>query len=200
MGHICGVNWRKSLGNFMVEWHYKSKRKPSGGILKTLKRADKKLASRGGVFAQTTIAKDEKEIRIDAKRVIGGNIRQKAKKVLFANVIDGKKAIKAKILGVIENSANRLYTRRNIITKGAFIKIQLNETEKTAKVTSRPGQDGMVNAIIAEVPIKPKKVKKEQKQKETSPKTTKEEPKTVQTTKTEQNAENVSKKVPEKQG
>jgi len=184
----------------MVEWHYKSKRKPSGGVLKTLKRADKKLASRGGVFAQTTIAKDEKEIRIDLKRVIGGNKRQKAKKVLFANVIDGKKAIKSKILGVIENSANRLYTRRNIITKGAFIKIQINGNEKTAKVTSRPGQDGMINAIIAEAPIKPKKVKKEQKQKEITKKPLKEEQKTVENSKTEQSNQTNEKKVPEKQG
>ena len=48
------------------------------------------------------------------------------------------------IIGVIENSANPNYVRRNIITKGAIV-----ETSKgNAKVTSRPGQDGVINGIL----------------------------------------------------
>lgn len=65
-----------------------------------------------------------------------------------ANIIDRKtkKAVKAKINSVIENPANRNYVRRNIITKGAII-----STDKgKAKVTSRPGQDGAVNAVLVE--------------------------------------------------
>ena len=48
------------------------------------------------------------------------------------------------LLEVIENSANPNYVRQNIITKGSVI-----ETEKgKAKVTSRPGQHGVVNAVL----------------------------------------------------
>ena len=48
------------------------------------------------------------------------------------------------ILGVIENTANPNYVRRNIITKGAIVET----TEGNAKVTSRPGQDGVINGIL----------------------------------------------------
>ena len=49
---------------------------------------------------------------------------------------------------VEENKANRLYTRRNIITKGAIINVKINGKEQTAKVTSRPGQSGVVQAVL----------------------------------------------------
>ncbi len=63
-----------------------------------------------------------------------------------ANVYDKKtkKFYKTKIKNVAENPANRHYVRRNIMTRGAII-----ETEKgKAVVTSRPGQDGTVNAVL----------------------------------------------------
>ena len=62
-----------------------------------------------------------------------------------ANVIgaDGKGKV-VKILSVKENSANIHFVRMNVITKGAII-----ETEAgLAKVTSRPGQDGIINAKL----------------------------------------------------
>ena len=59
-----------------------------------------------------------------------------------------KKTVKSKILSVLENPANPNYVRRNIITKGAIIDTDIG----TARVTSRPGQHGMINAIL----IKPK--------------------------------------------
>ena len=42
------------------------------------------------------------------------------------------------------NSANPNYVRRNIITKGAIVETP----EGNAKVTSRPGQDGVINGIL----------------------------------------------------
>jgi len=50
--------------------------------------------------------------------------------------------------------------RRNIITKGAIIEV---EGERLAKVTSRPGQHGVVNAVYTG--IKEKKKKKGRKKK-----------------------------------
>ncbi|EMA41501.1 30S ribosomal protein S8e [Halococcus hamelinensis] len=50
------------------------------------------------------------------------------------------------IENVVENPANPNYVRRNIVTKGALVETG----EGTARVTSRPGQDGQVNAVLEE--------------------------------------------------
>ena len=63
-----------------------------------------------------------------------------------ANLFDSKakKYEQVKIKKVVENPADRHFVRRNIMTKGTVI-----ETEKgKAKITSRPGQDGTVNAVL----------------------------------------------------
>ena len=51
---------------------------------------------------------------------------------------------KVKIKTIIENQANRNFVRRNIMNKGAIIDTEIGK----AKITSRPGQDGTVNAIL----------------------------------------------------
>ncbi len=57
-----------------------------------------------------------------------------------------KKYEKLTIKNVIENPANRHFVRRNIITKGTIV-----ETDKgKARITSRPGQEGTLNAIMIE--------------------------------------------------
>jgi small subunit ribosomal protein S8e len=65
-----------------------------------------------------------------------------------ANVVDPKtKTIrKATILTVKSNPSNPNYVQRNIITKGATVMTDLGE----AVITSRCGQDGVVNAILVE--------------------------------------------------
>ena len=54
------------------------------------------------------------------------------------------KTEKTEILRVIKNKANVDYNRRGVITKGAEIETGLG----LARVTSRPGGDGVVNAIL----------------------------------------------------
>jgi len=45
---------------------------------------------------------------------------------------------------VVESPSNVNYIRRNIMTKGSLIK-----TEKgVARITSRPGQEGSLNAVL----------------------------------------------------
>ncbi|HEX6562047.1 MAG TPA: 30S ribosomal protein S8e, partial [Nitrososphaera sp.] len=76
----------------------------------------------------------------------GANVKAAFKTVEFANVMDpeAKKATKSKILTVTKNPANRDYERRGVVSKGAII-----ETEAgSALVTSRPGQNGVVNAVL----------------------------------------------------
>ena len=50
----------------------------------------------------------------------------------------------ATIENVVSNAANLNYVRRNVITKGAII----DTSEGRARVTSRPGQTGQVNAVL----------------------------------------------------
>jgi small subunit ribosomal protein S8e len=47
---------------------------------------------------------------------------------------------------VLENSANRNYVQRNFLNKGAIVQTELG----AARVTSRPGQDGVVNVVLLE--------------------------------------------------
>ncbi len=83
-----------------------------------------------------------------SKKIVtkGKSVKVRLLKANVANLFDPKAKTfsKVKIVTVVENPANRHYIRRNIMTKGCII-----QTEKgNARVTSRPGQDGTVNAIL----------------------------------------------------
>ena len=79
------------------------------------------------------------------RRVRGDNNKIAFKTVEFANVsnLEEKKTTKSKILRVIKNTANKDYERRGVITKGTLIETELG----LARVESRPGQVGVINAI-----------------------------------------------------
>ena len=81
-------------------------------------------------------------------RTTGGNTKVRALRCEFANVSDTKtgKVQKVKILSVAENAANPNYVRRNLMTKGAVIATDLGK----ARIVSRPGQDGVINAVLIE--------------------------------------------------
>ena len=69
-----------------------------------------------------------------------------ALKIQFVNVTDPAKGttFRAEIQDVESNPANMDYQRRKVITRGTIIKT----TKGRAKVTNRPGQDGILNAIL----------------------------------------------------
>ena len=79
-------------------------------------------------------------------RTRGKNIKVRIKTSNIAYVLDPKtnKTTKADVITVKENAANIHYVRRNIINKGAIIETKIGK----AKVTSRPGQCGTINAIL----------------------------------------------------
>jgi len=116
------------------------KRKLSGGK----KRANrtKKLYEVGGYPAETTLGAPKRKIQ----RTKGGSIKVKVLKEKFASVTDPKtgKTEKTQIVRVVRNGANVDYNRRGVITKGAEIETALGH----AKVTSRPGNDGTIAAIL----------------------------------------------------
>jgi small subunit ribosomal protein S8e len=80
------------------------------------------------------------------RRSRGNNMKTALKSADTVNVWDpsSKKTTKFAIIHVTKNPANKDYERRGVISKGAFV-----ETEAgTARVISRPGQDGSINAIL----------------------------------------------------
>jgi len=79
------------------------------------------------------------------RRVRGNNKKTALKTIDFVNLAMGEaKVKKTKILKVIDNATNNDYKRRGIITKGAVLETQ----EGKCKVVSKPGQNGIVNAIL----------------------------------------------------
>jgi small subunit ribosomal protein S8e len=130
---LLGVlNMRKSIENL-------AGRKFTGG---------RKVASRGRRKYEIDRYPNEATIgTIDTitRTVRGGNAKTAFKTADFANVTDptSNKTVRSKLLRVTKNFANKDYERRGVISKGALI-----ETEAgPAKVTSRPGQNGVINAI-----------------------------------------------------
>lgn len=96
----------------------------------------------GREFIETKIGPEKKKIQ----RTFGGNRKVKLQRTEYANVITKEGTKKTKISSVVDNAANRHFVRRNIITKGAIIQTELGK----ARVTSRPGQDGVINAVLVE--------------------------------------------------
>ncbi len=114
--------------------------KSSGGKYKF--KVPKRKFRLGNDPTLTKIGKEKKK----SVRLIGGNKKERLLATDIVNLLDKKtkKFTKAKILQVLENPANRHYIRRNILTKGTVIK-----TDKgNARITNRPGQEGIVNAVL----------------------------------------------------
>jgi small subunit ribosomal protein S8e len=116
------------------------KRKLTGGKKRAYRT--KKKYEAGGYPAETVLGEPRRKFT----RGLGGNVRTKVLAEKFASVTDPKsgKTEKSAITRVVKNGANVDYNRRGVITKGAEIETALG----LAKVTSRPGADGVINAIL----------------------------------------------------
>ena len=124
----------------MAQWQGRSKSKLSGGRIRLHR---KKRPFEIGREKQFTVLGAQKS---SIKRTMGHNSKVRLLGTETANVVDPKtkKTKCVKILTVLENQANPFYVRRNIINKGAIIETEIGK----ARVTSRPGQHGTVNAIL----------------------------------------------------
>ena len=78
------------------------------------------------------------------RKVRGKNVKTAIKTINTVNLIIDSKAKRVKILKVLENSTNNDYQRRGIISKGAILETE----EGKCRVMSRPGQHGIVNAVL----------------------------------------------------
>jgi small subunit ribosomal protein S8e len=121
-------------------WHGDQHKHKDTGGRKTTNR--KKRSFEKGFFpAETSLGKNKSK----TIRKHGGNEKVRLLAVNEANISDSSgKTTKVQIQRVIKNPANVDYDRRGVITRGTIIATNLGN----AKVTSRPGQDGIVNAIL----------------------------------------------------
>lgn len=124
----------------ITKWYLPSKRKITGGIRN--RNSKKKKYQRGRDFLPAHVGETKKK----TLRTRGGGEKNVVLSANVANVMVNGKGQKAKILSVVQNMADSQFVRRNIITKGAVIETDLGK----ARVTSRPGQVGVVNAVLVE--------------------------------------------------
>ncbi len=125
----------------MSVWHGDlEKRKPTGGKKRSYR---KKRKFEMGSFPTETLLGEEKR-KVD--RVRGGNVKVRLLSTEVVNLSDPKtgRTERTKILRVLENPANIDYDRRGVLTKGTIVETPLGK----AKITSRPGQNGVVNAVL----------------------------------------------------
>jgi len=123
-------------------WQGESVRKVTGGRRRP---ADGKRRSEiGSAPADTHIGEDRRKVI----RTAGGNTKVRSMRAAFANVTNlaNGETKKVKIENVEANSANPNYVRRNLLTKGAIVKTEIGR----ARIMSRPGQDGVINAVLLE--------------------------------------------------
>ena len=124
----------------MAIWQGKSKRKPTGGRL--ISSRAKRRFEISNELQDTKIGTSQNKLA----RTRGGGSKLRVLRGEHAIITDsGKgKSFKSTIQEVIENPANLNYVRQNIITKGAVIMTDAGK----ARVTSRPGQNGSINAVL----------------------------------------------------
>ena len=127
----------------MALWQGRSKRKNTGGQYRHF-RGKRKFE----IAPESQFAVIREEANMKTYRTRGNNSKGRLMSANFANVFDPKtgKSQHSRILTVTENPANPNFVQRNIITKGALVQTELG----IAKITSRPGQDSVVNAVLME--------------------------------------------------
>jgi small subunit ribosomal protein S8e len=125
----------------MSVWHGNLRKRKRTGGRKRVCRV-KRNFEKGGFPAETILGETKRR----NSRGYGGKIKTRVLSDRYASVTDPKssKTEKTEILRVVRNKANVDYNRRGVITKGAEIETSLG----LARVTSRPGGDGVINAVL----------------------------------------------------
>ncbi len=124
----------------MARSQARSRRKVSGGLYHFSR--GKKKNELAGFPAMSRLSG---ETKVKVKRSPGGNAKRVLVTVKNINVADKKgKTVRTEIVNVIENPANPNLVRRNVVTKGSVVETKLGK----ARVTSRPGQEGVVNGKL----------------------------------------------------
>ncbi len=120
-------------------WQGRSRRKSTGGRYRPIRKKRRFEIARE--LQTATLGAGT----VKTYRVRGANEKLRILTASTVNVFDPatSKMRPAKIVTVRENPANPNYVQRNIITKGAILETDLG----LVRVSSRPGQDGVLNGI-----------------------------------------------------
>jgi small subunit ribosomal protein S8e len=124
----------------MAVWQGNSKRTKTGRRIRTAQ--NKRRFEIGREVHLATIGAEKRR----PIRTRGNNNKSRILTADTAYVVDPQtnKITKTEIITVVENSANIHYVRRNIMNKGAIINTKIGK----ARITSRPGQSGVINAVL----------------------------------------------------
>lgn len=124
----------------MARSQARSRRKYTGKKYKHFRKKRKRELERPPI--NTVIDKEKKK----QQRVLGGNNKLKLFATSFINLTDpsNNKTSKVKILKFESNAASKDLNRRHILTKGTVVETELGK----AKITSRPGQHGVINGVL----------------------------------------------------
>ena len=121
-----------------MKYQGRSTRKRTGGRRRNFRNKRKYELGRDSTETQVG---DAKRKTVDTR---GETQKVRAVEADTASVATDDGTVAADIENVAENPSNPNYARRNIVTKGAV----LETSEGRVRVTSRPGQDGQVNAVL----------------------------------------------------
>ncbi|MFH0849823.1 MAG: 30S ribosomal protein S8e [Candidatus Bathyarchaeota archaeon] len=126
-----------------MAWHDTlTKKKQTGGKKRAYR--SKRIFDQGRAPVETVLGETKLKTVLGRSRMEKTKI-VKASMVNVSNPTTGKTE-HLEILDVISNPAKADYNRRGVITKGTIIR-----TEKgLARIISRPGQDGALNAVVEE--------------------------------------------------
>lgn len=126
-----------------MAWHDTlTKRKQTGGKRRAYR--SKRIFDQGRHPVETALGETK-------LKTVQGRSRMEKTKIMKTNTVNVTNPATGKtehleILDVVSNPANADYNRRGVITKGTIIR-----TEKgLARIVSRPGQDGALNAVVEE--------------------------------------------------
>jgi len=123
-----------------MQYQGKSRRKFTGG---------RRIAAKGK--RKLEIGREAADPHLDETRrknvdTLGGNRKVRLLRCNMANVTDpsNNTTRQVSIETVVDNESNKHYIRRNILSRGGIVRTEIGN----AKITSRPGQDGVVNAVL----------------------------------------------------
>ncbi len=123
-----------------MQYQGKSRRKFTGG---------RRIASKGK--RKSELGREPAEPHLDETRrknvdTLGGNRKVRLLRCNMVNVTDpsNNTTRQLSIETVVDNESNKHYIRRNILSRGGIIRTEIGN----ARITSRPGQDGVVNAVL----------------------------------------------------
>jgi small subunit ribosomal protein S8e len=138
--NLIFLRLKKYKGDSLAVWHGEKGKKKTGGLIRLARK--KRKFELGNLPVLTKV--DEPKRRV--VRTKGGGLKVKLVSETFVNVSMKGKTKKTKILEVVKNPSNVHFAKRGIITKGTIVKTELG----LVKITSRPGQNGVLNGVLIE--------------------------------------------------